>query len=117
MRRMFELSNFNQPLSWDTSSVQNFGNMFYRSSFNQDATFIDISSIDTTNIYGMLNNIFSHSDLDTTNYSNLLIHLATFNITEVSFSAYGLTYDSTAVGARGTLTNILYWSIKDGGQV
>ena len=117
MRRMFELSNFNQPLSWDTSSVQNFGNMFYRSSFNQDATFIDISSIDTTNIYGMLNNIFSHSDLDTTNYSNLLIHLATFNITEVSLGAYGLTYDSTAVGGRDTLTNILYWSIKDGGQV
>jgi surface protein len=116
MTQMFaSASNFNNGGSpsisgWSTSSVTLMNSMFSQTSFNQPISGFNISNV--TDMTDMLSN----SNLDTTNYSNLLIGWASQAPsiqTGVTLGASGRTYSiATAQSSRNTLTGSPYnWVI------
>ena len=107
---------FDQSLvGWDTSKVTSMVGMFRgQTSFDQD-----LSSWDFTSIVGSgLSNFIYRCPMSVTNYSNLLISMASQDVnSNVTFSGTRSKYSvGVATTARDYLVNDKNWSIDDGGQ-
>ena len=104
MSFMFDgTTSFNQRLQWNTYNVTNMAFMFQdASSFNQDIGRWNIGSIDTSGMFGMLDNC----GIDIINYNATLNGWAYGGNTpyNVTLDASGLFYDGSGYAAHLLLT-------------
>ncbi|PZW43909.1 surface protein, partial [Mesonia algae] len=105
MEGMFkEATSFNQPLNnWDVSNVTDMEAMFLEaSSFNQDLSNWSFN----TNVF--FSNMVDNSNLNTTNYENLLNKFYSLNLINKSFSGEGMYYCDGTI--RSNLINNRGWT-------
>jgi len=120
MGNMFSSSNnslgFNQPIgNWNVSSVNNMGNMFYRSPFNQDIGSWNVSNVTNFTAFGSPGAVtpFSTTTLDA--IYNGWSTRPVVSGRSIQFSTL-VKYSSAASAGRDYLTGSPNnWSITDGG--
>jgi len=101
---------FNASDTPNLSSVRSMSYMFLRSSFNQDISNWDVSSVTD------MSSMFSGVTLSTENYDALLTGWSSQNLqSDVEFDAGDSQYSTSSQSARDVLTDTFNWTISDGG--
>jgi hypothetical protein len=103
-------SSFNQPVNYSGSQVQNITSMFANSSFDQDISGWDVTSVVLAN--GFLTGV----TLSTANYNALLVGWESQAVqNNVVFHGGNSTHSGSGSTARAALIADHSWTITDGG--